>query len=306
MRDEKRLLHSIEDAAAMNAAQVDLEVLERKMLDGGSREKLALAQAILAAQDLAYDPVRAVSMLEDVARESGDRRSAREAAEMLGGRYDGTEEVQPAVYTELRETAALAEKKYKKQNPSRLTLMSSSVSAAVCAVLAILAWFWLSDAITKITFVHLAGLGAVVGLLVLLAVRHLIVGGLAFAAVTGCLTAMRYDPDVVQQLPLGAASLFGALCLVYLLQFLFALRRSKQIAKQEKAWAVCLRAYDEAIAYAEAGISAAETLCGEEPTAAMRAYLKHWSSESHELTRLRRRVEKKKPREERKKEEKED
>ena len=69
----------------------DIEILERQMLDGGSREKLTLAQAILAAQDISYEPVRAVGMLEELARESGDRMAAREAAEMLGGRYDGAE-----------------------------------------------------------------------------------------------------------------------------------------------------------------------------------------------------------------------
>lgn len=304
MRDEKGLLNPIEDEAAVNAAAADIEILERKMLDGGSREKLALAQAILAAQDISYEPVRAVGMLEDLARESGDRAAAREAAEMLGGRYDGTEEVHPAAYTELLEDAARAEKKYRKQNPSRLTLIRAGFAAAVCAVLALLAWFWLSDAIAKVTFLHLAGLGVIAGLLALVAVHRLLVGGLVFAAVTGCLTAMRYHPDVVEQLPIGAASLFGLLALVYLVQLLLALRRSRQIGKQEKARAVCLRAYDEAIAYAEAGVSAAESLSGEEPTAAMRSYLKHWSDESRRLTRMRRKTEKKKPREPIEKEEK--
>lgn len=295
MRDEKGLLAPIEDEAAVIAAQADIEVLERRMLDGGSREKLALAQAILAAQDIAYEPVRAVGMLEELARESGDRMAAREAAEMLGGRYDSAEEVHAAAYSELLEDAARSEKKYKKQNPSRLTLIRAGFSAAVCAVLALLAWFWLSDAIAQVTFVQLAGLGVIAGLLALVAVHRLLVAGLVFAAVTGCLTAMRYHPDIVEQLPLGAASLFGALCLICLLQLALALCRSRQTAKQEKARVNCLRAYDEAIAYAEAGIAAAESLGGEEPTAALRAYLKHWSDESRRLTRLRRRAEKKKP-----------
>ena len=306
MRDEKGLLNSIEDEAAVSAAGADIEMLERKMLDGGSREKLELAQAILAAQDIAYEPVRAVSMLEELARESGDRMAARDAAEMLGGRYDAAEEVHAAGYTELLEDAARAEKKYKKQNPSRLTLIRAGFSAAVCAVLALLAWFWLTDAITKITFVHLAGLGAVAGLLALIAVHRLLVGGLVFAAVTGCLTAMRYHPNVVEQLPLGAASLFGLLAAVYLVQLLIALHRSRQIGKQEKAREACLRAYDAAIAYAEAGVTAAESLSGDEPTAAMRSYLKHWSDESRRLSRMRRRAEKKKTREAIKKEKTED
>ena len=302
MRDEKGLLNPIEDEAAVRAAGADIEMLERRMLDGGSREKLELAQAILAAQDISYEPVRAIGMLEDVARESGDRMAARDAAEMLGGRYDAAEEVHAAGYAELREQAADAEKKYKKQNPSRLMLIRGGFSAAVCAVLALIAWFWLSDAIAKITFVHLAGLGAVAGLLALVAVHRLLVGGLVFAAVTGCLTAMRYHPDVAEQLPLGAAGLFGLLALAYLARFLLMLRRSRQIGKQKKAYEACLRAYDAAIAYAEAGIAAAETLGGEEPTAAMRAYLKHWSDESRRLTRLRRKVEKRKTREAEKKE----
>ncbi|MBR3866753.1 MAG: hypothetical protein IKM54_03040 [Butyricicoccus sp.] len=297
MRDEKGLLHPIEDEAAIHAAGADIEILERQMLDGGSREKLTLAQAILAAQDISYEPVRAVGMLEELARESGDRMAAREAAEMLGGRYDGAEEVHAAEYTRLLEEAARAEKKYKKQNPGRLTLIRAGFSAAVCAVLALAAWFWLSDAIAKVTFLHLAGLGLIAGVLALIAVRHLLVGGLVFAAVTGCLAAMRYHPDVSRQLPLGAAALFGLLAAVYLVQFLLALRRSRQTGKQEKARRVCFKAYDAAIAYAEAGIAAAESLSGDEPTAALQAYLKHWSDESRRLTRQRRRVEKIKPHE---------
>ena len=292
MRDEKGLLGPIEDEAAVHAAQADIEILERKMLDGGSREKLALAQAILAAQDISYEPVRAVGMLEELARESGDRAAARDAAEMLGGRYDSAEEVHAVAYTALLEDAAKSEKKYKKQNPSRLTLFRAGSSAAVCAVLALLAWFWLSEAIAKVTFLHLAGLGVIAGVLTLIAVHRLLVGGLVFAAVTGCLTAMRYHPDVVEQLPLGAAGLFGLLCLICLAQLLLALRRSRQTAKQEKTRETCLRAYDAAIAYAEAGIAAAESLSGDEPTAALRAYHKHWSDESRRLTRLRRKVEK--------------
>ena len=294
MRDEKGLLNPIEDEAAVHAAGADIEILERRMLDGGSREKLELAQAILAAQDIAYEPVRAVGMLEDLAREPGDRVAAREAAEMLGGRYDAAEEVHPAVYAELRENAARAEKKYKKQNPSRLTLIRGGFLAAVCAVLALAAWFWLSDAIARVTFVHLAGLGAVAGLLALAALHRLLVGGLVFAAVTGCLTAMRYHPAVVEQLPFGAASLFGLLAAVNLAQFLLALRRSRQTGKQEKARTACLRAYDEAIAYAEAGIAAAESLGGEQPTAAMWSYLNHWADQSHHLTHMRRKLEKRK------------
>lgn len=294
MRDEKGLLNPIEDAAAVHAAGADIEILERKMLDGGSREKLELAQAIFAAQDISYEPVRAVGMLEDLARESGDRLIAREAAEMLGGRYDAAEEVHAAAYTELRENAVRAEKKYKKQNPGRFVLIRGAFSAAVCAVLAFVAWFWLSDAIAKVTLVHLAAMGVIAGLLALAAAHRVVVGCLVFAAVTGCLTAMRYQPDVVEQLPLGAASLFGLLAGIYLVQFLLALRRSRQIGKQKKAYAACLHAYDEAIAYAEAGISAAESLGGDELTTAMRSYLKHWSDESRQLTRMRRKVEKRK------------
>ena len=302
MRDEKGLLNRVEDEAAIRAAGADIEVLERKMLDGGSREKLELAQAILAAQDIAYDPVRAIGMLEDLARESGDRMAAREAAEMLGGRYDAAGEVHPAVYAELRENAERVEKKYKKQNPTRLTLIRGGFSAAVCAVLALVAWIWLSDAIAKVTFLHLGIIGAVAGVLALAAAHRLLVGGLVFAAVTGCLTAMRYNPEVVERLPLGASGLFGLLALLYLAQFLLALRRSRQIVKQNKAYAACLSAYDEAIAYAEAGIAAAESLGGDEPTAAMWSYLNHWDDQSHHLTWLRRKVEKRKPREVKKQE----
>ena len=46
MRDEKGLLHPIEDEAAIHAAGADIEILERQMLDGGSREKLTLAQLL--------------------------------------------------------------------------------------------------------------------------------------------------------------------------------------------------------------------------------------------------------------------
>lgn len=292
MRDEKKLLDRAEDEAAVAAAQKDLDALERGMLDGGSREKLALAQAILAAQDIAYEPVRAVGLLEELVRTPGDPESAREAAGTLGGRYDGAESVHPAEYSALLDDVARSEKKYRKQTPGRLTLFRVSLSALLCAALAVGAWLLLPGWLDRVQFPHLLALGVAAGLIVLAAARRPAVAGLTAAAVTGCLAAVRYNGQIVAQAPRAAAVLFGALAAFFLIQLALAVRRSRQTGRQAQAREHCLAAYDAAIAYAAAGISVVQELAEGRPDAALRAYLIHWEEEGKRLRRARRRIEK--------------
>ena len=291
MRDEKKLLDRAEDEAAVAAAQKDLDALERGMLDGGSREKLALAQAILAAQDIAYEPVRAVGLLEELVRTPGDPESAREAAGTLGGRYDGAEPVHPAEYSALLDDVARSEKKYRKQTPGRLTLLRVGLSALLCAALALGSWLLLPDVLDRVRFPHLLALGVAAGLIVLAAARRPAVAGLTAAAVTGCLAAVRYNGQIVAQAPRAAAVLFGALAAFFLIQLALTVRRSRQTGRQAQAREHCLAAYDAAIAYAAAGISVVQELAEGRPDAALRAYLIHWEEEGKRLRRARRRIE---------------
>lgn len=290
MSEAMEALARAEDEAAVAAAQTDLAALERDMLEGGSREKLALAQAILAAQDIAYEPVRAAGLLEELVRDGGDPETARRAAETLGGRYDGGEPAEAAAYTALLDEAARAEKRYRKQSPGRLTLLRLGGLTALCAALALGAWFLLSGVLEKVEFLHLAALGAVAGLIVLAAARKLVVAGLTAAAVTGCLAAVCYNEALAAQAPQTAAGLFAALCAVCALRLLLALRRSRQTDRQEQARAGCRAAYDAALAYCEAGQAAAAALAEGGNTAALHAYASHWANESRRLTRARRRI----------------
>ena len=292
MRDEKKLLERAEEEAAVAAAQTDLDALERSMLDGGSREKLALAQAILAAQDIAYEPARAAGLLEELVRTPGDPESACEAARALGGRYDGAETIRTNEYGALLDDIARSEKKYRKQTPGRLALLGPGVAALLCAVLAVSAWLLLPDLLDRVQFPHLLALGALAGLTVLAASRHLSVALLTVAAVTGCLTAVRYNGRIVAQVPLAAALLFGALAVIFLIGLALTLRRSRQTGRQELARAKCLAAYDAALDYARAGVDAVRGLGDAQTDAALRAYVAHWEGEGKRLSRARRRLDK--------------
>ena len=86
--------------------------------------------------------------------------------------------------------------------------------------------------------------------------------------------------------------LFGALAAFFLIQLALTVRRSRQTGRQAQARACCLAAYDDAIAYAAAGISVVQELAEGRPDAALRAYLIHWEEEGKRLRRARRRIEK--------------